>query len=79
MKGVIEISPTILLEIAVLSLLFIIILFILCFFDVICPKSIVTFLCRTLCFPAMAVVDTLLKSILVGYLVSPSSMCGFCG
>jgi len=75
MKGVNEAMMQILIAIVIGGLAFVFLVFILNYFGV----NLVTPLCRTFCFPGMNVVSSLLKSILIGYLTSPSSMCGFCG
>ncbi|MBU3957757.1 MAG: hypothetical protein KKB25_01650 [Nanoarchaeota archaeon] len=75
MKGVNEAMMNLLIAIVLGGLAFIFLMFILNYFGV----NLVTPLCRTFCFPVMNVVVNLLKAILIGYVTSPSSMCGFCG
>lgn len=75
MKGINEAMMQILIAIVLGGLAFIFLMFILNYFGV----NLATPLCRTFCFPVMNTVSSVLKSILIGYLASPSSMCGFCG
>lgn len=75
MKGVNEAMMNMLIAIVLGGLAFIFLMFILNYFGV----NLVTPLCRTFCFPVMNVVSSILKAVLIGYLTSSSSMCGFCG
>lgn len=75
MKGTTEQMVSLLSIIILAGLAFVAILFILNYFGV----NLVTPICRTACYPVMGVVSNFLKTILIGYLTSPSSMCNFCG
>lgn len=75
MKGITEAMMKIIFVLILGGLAFIIILWILNYFGV----NLVTPLCRTFCFPVMEIVSALLKYVIIGYLLSPASMCSFCG
>lgn len=75
MKGMSEAMMNVLIALVLGGLGFIFIIFILNYFGV----NLVTPICRSFCFPVMNVIIGLLKYIGIGYLLSPSSMCGFCG
>lgn len=75
MKGVSSEALDILLAIIVCGVVLIAILSILNFIGVVKLSPI----CRTFCFPVRDIVTSLMKTIIIGYIASPSSMCNLCG
>ncbi len=75
MKGIFSVSWEIVLALIVCAAVLITILLILNFIGI----DIFSPICRTFCFPIRDFVTSLMKTIIIGYIASPSSMCNLCG